>query len=53
MRRYCLKYLFSRALASLVFSRAKTFMQFLDGIVGNILVKLFYIWTSGSGGDVV
>ena len=24
-----------------------------DGIMGNIHVKLFEIWTSGSGGDVV
>ena len=24
-----------------------------EGIIGNIHVKLFEIWTSGSGGDVV
>ena len=24
-----------------------------EGIIGNICVKLFEIWTSGSGGDVV
>ena len=24
-----------------------------EGIIGNIRVKLFEIWTSGSGGDVV
>ena len=25
----------------------------VEGIIGNIHVKLFYIWTSGSGGDVI
>ena len=30
------------------------FMQFLKkGIMGNIHVKLYEIWNSGSGGDVV
>ena len=29
-------------------------MQFIEeGIMGNIHVKLFEIWTSGSGGDVI
>ena len=37
---------------ALLFSGAKPFMQLKKGIMGNIHVKLYQIWTSGSG-DVV
>ena len=40
----CLKDFF-RALAALMFSGAEQFMQFLiEGIMGNIHVKLFFDW---------
>ena len=43
----------SGALAALLFVGAEPFMQFSkEGIIGNIRVKLFEIWTNGSG-DVV
>ena len=43
----------SGALAVLLFGAAEPFMQFLkDGILGNIHVQLYGIWTSGSKGDV-
>ena len=43
----------SGALAALLFGGAEPFMQFSkEGIIGNIRVKLFEIWTNGSG-DVV
>ena len=44
----------SGALAALLFGGPKQFMQTLkEGIMGNIRVKLYEIWTSGSGGDVI
>ena len=52
-RRCLLKYFLSGALATLLFSGAEPFMQFLkEGIVGNTHVKFHEIRTSGSGGDV-
>ena len=42
------------ALAALLFSGAEPFSAILkEGIIGNIHVKLFEFWTTGSGGDVV
>ena len=39
---------------ALLFCGAEPFKHILkEGIIGNIQVKLFEIWTSGSGGDVV
>ena len=50
----CLKDFLSRALTAFLFGEADTFMQFLkEGIMGNIHVKLFGIWTSDSGGESV
>ena len=41
-------------LAALLFSGAFHIYAILkEGIMGNIHVKLYKIWTSGSGGDVV
>ena len=43
----------SGALAALLFSGAEPFVQFLkEGIMGNIHVKLYEIWSSGLGGDI-
>ena len=42
------------ALVINIYSRAKQFVLCLvETILGNIYMKLFYIWISGSGGDVV
>ena len=39
---------------ALLFSGEEPFVQFKkDDIMGNIHVKLYEIWISGSGGDVV
>ena len=47
-RRRChLKDFLSRVIAALVFGGAEPFMQFVEGIMGNLHVKLFLIW----GGD--
>ena len=44
----------SGALAALLFGGANPFLQFgKKSIMGNIHVKLYEIWTSGSEGDVV
>ena len=52
-RRCLLKDFLSGALATLLFSGAEPFMQFLkEGFMGNIHVKLYEI-RSGFGGDVV
>ena len=52
-RRFCLKDFLSGALVALMFGGAKPFVKFLEeGIIGNIPVKLFLIWISGSG-DIV
>ena len=49
-----LKDLLSRAQSGLSVQRGKTICAILiEGISGNTNVKLFLIWTSGSGGDVV
>ena len=51
--RCCLKDFLSGALAALLFGGADRFMQFSkEGIMGNIYVKLYEIWTSGSGDAV-
>ena len=48
------RYFLSRALVALLFSRAKSYVLFLvAGIMRNDSVKLFRIWTSGSGGNVI
>ena len=52
-RRCCLKYFLSGALAALLFSGGTINAILKEGIMGNIHVKLYEIWTSGSGGDVV
>ena len=52
--RCCLKYFLSRALVALFFSRVEPFVQFLYRAYNrNISLKLFWMWTSGSGGNVV
>ena len=52
-RRRChLKDFLSGALVALLFSGAEPFMPLKEGIMGNIHVKLYEIWTSGSG-DVI
>ena len=52
-RRYHLKYFLSGALTASV-RWSKTIRAILkEGIMGNIHVKLYEIWTSGLGGDVV
>ena len=53
-RRRCqLKDFLSGALAALLFSGANIYAILKEGIMGNIHVKLYEIWTSCSGGDVV
>ena len=48
-RRCCLKDFLSGTLAALLINRWEPFMQILkEGIMGNIHVKLYDIWTSGS-----
>ena len=52
-RRCCLKDFLSRALAASVHWSTTIYAIFKEGIMGNIHVKLYEIWTSGSEGDVV
>ena len=48
-----MKYFLFRALAALLFWWSKTIHAILkEGIMGNIHVNLYEIWTSGSDGDV-
>ena len=52
-RRYRLKDFLSRALAALLFGGGNHLCNLKEGIMVNIHVKLYDIWTSGLGGDVV
>ena len=52
-RRCRLKGFLSGALVAHLYGEAEPFYAILkEGIMGNIHVKLYEIWTSGSGGDV-
>ena len=54
LRRSCLKYFLSKSSGSPPFYWSRTIYAVLkEGIMGNTHVKLYGIWTSGSGGNVV